>query len=117
MWFKTKFGLVHLEGSFAVHTKRYATRGGMKVVAVYAYQYLHPEFTQRRFLRPAIRVENPSVFLAALPDDGTAERRVVECLNRMEQSIRNDESICDLSDIGTVESWGPGWASQVCLRP
>lgn len=116
MWFKTKFGLVHFEGSYTIYADCFTHPDGTKCVGLYAYQYVHPEYKSKRFLRSPTEIKNQSVYLAVFPEDATADRRVADCFGRIERAIRGIDEICDLSDIGTVESWGPAWKRYISLR-
>jgi len=99
MWFKTRRGLVSLDGPFEYFAARYQRKSGVSVFAM-DYRLAHRNlFT---WLTPSWR---DYVYLACFPDSENANSMVKECMSRIEKAIVDGASICDLSDVGDDESW------------
>jgi hypothetical protein len=105
MWFKTRTGLVCVEGTVEVWADRHTSPGGRKAVGIYAYQARHAEFEVPLHPTP-VKVSHRRIYLVCFPDGPAVDSAVAEAMQRIEWAIRNGEPICDLSDLGEEEAWG-----------
>src|SRR5262245_59372668 len=105
MWFKTRTGLVCVEGTVEVWADRYTNPGGRKGVGIFAYQTHHADFEVSLPSTP-LRVSHRRLYLACFPDGPGVDSAVAEAMQRIEWAVRNSEPICDLSDLGEEEAWG-----------
>src|SRR6516165_7132423 len=99
MWFKTRNGLVCVEGTVEVLATRYTLAGGDRSVGVYAYQANHAD-VEVPLPQGPVKVYNRKVYLACFPEDEWADDAVVEVMRRIEQAVRAGEPVCDLSALG-----------------
>jgi hypothetical protein len=106
MWFKIRTGMVNIEGTVEFVADRWPHRsGGAKSIGVYAYQTHHADFVLKRWFRPPLQIYGRKIYLVCCPDDTSAGNVVLECMQRLEAAIRSQQSICDLSDLGTDAAW------------
>jgi len=111
VWFKTRVGLVCIEGTAEFLAERWSLPSVGKYIGVFAYQARHPETVRKRLFRKA-EYANRKIYLACIPDDGN-DNEVMECMQRIEEAVRTG-TICDLSDIGAVGAWNnPGYGVMV----
>jgi hypothetical protein len=106
MWFKTRVGMVQLEGTVEYLVGRFAVANNMSAIGIYAYQAHHAELQITRLFRRSIDIYNRRIYIACFPDNPISNRTITECFRRIESAVRSGEVICDLSDIGDVASWG-----------
>jgi hypothetical protein len=105
MWFKTRAGIVRIEGSVELLADRWPLNRGGRGIGVFAYQAHHPEMTAPRIFRSPVQVTNRKVYLACFLDHEDGYDVVSDCMRRIERSIRQNEAICDLSDMGDDAAW------------
>lgn len=107
MWFKTRTGLIGIEGTAEFLAERYSRPGIGKLVGVYGYQVRHFDVKVKRLFQKPVEIHNRKLYLARIPDDESAVGAVADCMARIERAIRGGEPICDLSDVGTDAAWDP----------
>jgi len=115
VWFKTRTGLVRVEGTAEFLASRFHTANGRWSVGVFAYQARHAEFERRGLLRRLVRVPSRWFYLACFPDGTGAETAVAECMRLIENAIQSGVPICDFSEMGDEASWGKS-KSRVFVR-
>jgi len=102
--------MVLIEGTVEYLADRWALPRGGRAIGVYAYQTRHPDMTVQRLFRSPAQVVNRKIYLACFLDSDDGEYAIAECMRRLERAIRQDEPICDLSDLGDAEAWNtPSW--------
>ena len=104
MWFKTRIGLANVEGSWQYYAFREEHGKGVPRVSLVAYQ-APADFQVKRLFRSSAKVHGPYMYLACFTDSSAADQNVAECMQIIEQAIRNGESICDLSNFGDDDAW------------
>jgi hypothetical protein len=105
VWFKTRAGLVCVEGTVEVLADRWVRPAEGKCAGIFIYQASY-QTTQHWFFRPSIK--NHAIrktYLACFPDTESATEEVRKCMQTIEKAIRDGELICDLSELGTAAAW------------
>jgi hypothetical protein len=118
MWFKTKTGLVRIEGTIEITLGRFAdSRTHRPSLGIYAYRYVHPEVKIQYWWSKFLKIYNRRMYLACFPDSELGELEAAACMVQIEKAIRSNDTICDLSDFGSVADWGSGWSAFVRWPP
>lgn len=108
MWFKTRAGLVHIDGTAEFMVDRFTRSGGVKSVGVVALKQYHAQFVLKRLFRPPLEISHRRIYLACFPDNEDADRALAKCMVRIESAVIEENLVCDLSDLGQEDDWGPG---------
>jgi hypothetical protein len=108
MWFKTKIGLVRIEGTVEFFASTY---GDGRFAGIFAIQRQHGKKNSKRWFRTSHRDDYDSLYVACFHNDVGVQRGITEAFSLIEAAIRNREAICDLSRVGNDEAWRrPGWS-------
>ena len=113
MWFKTRMGLVHVEGFHQI------TVGKPYFIAGVAYRAIvtrsdEAVFTPRGVLKSfwGGSVTFPgsgSYYLATFEDDKNIEAATSLCMSLIVNAIEQSLAVCDLSEQGTRDGWNNNW--------
>jgi hypothetical protein len=102
VWFKTQGGLVNVEGTTLYIAYRYKKTGAIWLTA---YQSSREEMSVPRLFQKPLKIRGNYLALAAFNDDESTEQSLANCMRKIEEAIRNDELICDLSNVGERSFW------------
>jgi hypothetical protein len=105
MWFKTQAGLVNVEGTAQYLAWRWKAKDGSATVWLTAHQSQTNEGDITRLFRKPIKIRGQYIYLAGFHDNDLAESLLADCMRRIESAIRNEDAICDLSDVGDRSLW------------
>jgi hypothetical protein len=100
VWFKTRAGLVCVEGPVEILADRWTKPTVGKFVGVFACQLRY----KYRWLLPRT-TSCSKMYLACFPDTESTDVGVEACFQRIEKALKGGELVCDLSDLGTTEGW------------
>jgi hypothetical protein len=103
MWFKTRRGLIRFDGNATYLSAKF---GDGKYVGIAIYGERAKDVIRKRswFTRDR-KGWNFTDYLVCWLDSPTIARDIAKCYERIEASIRANEPICDLSDLGCNEAW------------
>jgi hypothetical protein len=105
MWFRTRAGLVCIQVPVEITLYRFTRSDQGKSIGVVANQPFSPESTFKQEATQ-VNISNRPVYLVCFQDDDNAAAHGAECMSRIEAAVRNQEVICDLSDLGDDIAWG-----------
>src|SRR5262245_2701311 len=102
--------MVRIEGTVEFLADRWPLQNGGRAIGVYAYQARHPDFVVQRLFRSPTQIANRKIYLACYLDGEDGEFAVADCMRRLERAVRQNEPVCDLSDLGDEAAWNtPNW--------
>jgi hypothetical protein len=107
VWFRTRRGLTSFDcGNATVLGHKYGNYVGVVIYTERAKEVrLNESWLGRRRKHSGL-----SDYLVCMQQSPTTAQDIAKCLERIEASIRANDPICDLSDLGCDEAWNvPAW--------
>ncbi len=113
MWFKTRMGIIHIEGFFQISV------GGAYSIAGVAYRAITakrpetsmaPRGTVKSLWGGTLNFPSAGDYtLATFVDDENIDGSISKCMGIILDAIKNNESVCNLSEQGTRGGWNEKW--------
>ncbi len=113
MWFKTRVSLFELPEP---HEFMVADHPEAKKPFRSVYVGRIEQHFEYKGIFGSAKVSNSSRHLAAFHKSDSNDEAIAECMKLIEEAIRTDAKICDLSAMGDRDAWPESW-NQIAWQP
>ena len=107
MWFRTRVGLVSALEPMEIRVADYP-EAKIPNYLVYAHSITEQEFKYKGLFGEA-KAPKRYTYLAQFCVSDSAHAAIAECMKLIEEAIRTDAKVCDLSAVGDRDAWSKDW--------